>query len=194
MTSKSPLLTLNNGVQIPAIGLGVLQRAPEQTPTAVESAIAHGYRLIDTAAAYANERQVGEGMRQSGISRDDMFIETKVWIIDDGYEATLQSQPQAGERSGPVSPSDKSRCEVHRLVCMTTYQKCLTVGPRSCRAASCPKRNSHRQRSLSVWAVMRRVATKISNSANSQALLSVPPNPSSRVPNQGACDSYLGDP
>ena len=128
MTSKSPLLTLNNGVQIPAIGLGVLQSAPDQTPTAVESAIAHGYRLIDTAAAYANERQVGEGMRQSGISRDDMFIETKVWIIDDGYEATLQSQPQAVERSGPVSPSDKSRCELHRLVCMTTYQQCPDCG------------------------------------------------------------------
>src|SRR6478672_6163056 len=91
MTSKNPLLTLNNGVQIPAIGLGVFQSAPEQTVTAVESAIARGYRLIDTAAAYANERQVGEGMRQSGISRDDMFIETKVWISDYGYQATLHA-------------------------------------------------------------------------------------------------------
>src|SRR6476660_4551289 len=91
MTSKNPLLTLNNGVQIPAIGLGVFQSAPEQTVTAVESAIARGYRLIDTSAAYANERQVGEGMRQSGISRDEMFIETKVWISDYGYQATLHA-------------------------------------------------------------------------------------------------------
>ena len=73
MTSKSPLLTLNNGVQIPAIGLGVFQSSPEQTVTAVESAIAQGYRLIDTAASYGNERQVGEGIRRSGVARDDMI-------------------------------------------------------------------------------------------------------------------------
>src|SRR6266513_1752940 len=91
MTSRSPLLTVNNGVQIPAVGLGVFQSSPEQTVTAVESAIAHGYRLVDTAASYSNERQVGEGMRRSGISRDQMFIETKVWISDYGYEATLHA-------------------------------------------------------------------------------------------------------
>src|SRR6476469_4593660 len=100
MTSKNPLLTLNNGVQIPAIGLGVFQSAPEQTVTAVESAIARGYRLIDTAAAYANERQVGEGMRQSGISRDDMFIETKIWISDYGYEATLHAFEKSAGKIG----------------------------------------------------------------------------------------------
>ena len=71
-------LTLNNGVQLPALGLGVFQSPPEQTAAAVASALARGYRLIDTAAAYANERQVGEGLRGSGISRDDVFIETKV--------------------------------------------------------------------------------------------------------------------
>ena len=100
MTSKSPLLTLNSGVQIPAIGLGVFQSSPEQTVTAVESAIAQGYRLIDTAAAYANERQVGEGMRRSGISRDDMFIETKVWISDYGYEATLHAFDKSAGKLG----------------------------------------------------------------------------------------------
>ena len=100
MTSKSPLLTLNNGVQIPAIGLGVFQSSPEQTVTAVESAIAQGYQLIDTAAAYANERQVGEGMRRSGISRDDMFIETKVWISDYGYEATLHAFDKSAGKLG----------------------------------------------------------------------------------------------
>jgi 2,5-diketo-D-gluconate reductase A len=56
----SPLLTLNNGIQMPALGLRVFQSPPDQIATAVESALAEGYRLIDTAAAYANERQVGE--------------------------------------------------------------------------------------------------------------------------------------
>jgi len=85
--TTSPLLTLNNGVQMPAIGLGVFQSSPDDSVTAVESAVAEGYRLIDTAASYFNERQVGEGMRRSGISRDHMFIETKVWISDYGYDA-----------------------------------------------------------------------------------------------------------
>jgi len=82
---------LNNGVQIPAVGLGVFQSSPEDTGAAVEFAIRQGYRLIDTAAAYFNERQVGEGIRRSGISRDEVFIETKIWISDYGYEATLHA-------------------------------------------------------------------------------------------------------
>jgi 2,5-diketo-D-gluconate reductase A len=69
-------------VQMPALGLGVFQSPPEETATAVESAIAQGYRFIDTAAAYFNERQVGDGIRRSGVSRDDVFIETKIWISD----------------------------------------------------------------------------------------------------------------
>jgi diketogulonate reductase-like aldo/keto reductase len=91
MTRRSPLLTLNNGVQMPALGLGVFQNPPEQTVSAVESAIAQGYRLIDTAASYFNERQVGEGMRLSEIARDDVFLETKIWINDYGYDATLHA-------------------------------------------------------------------------------------------------------
>lgn len=86
MTIQTPVLTLNNGVRIPAIGLGVFQSSPDETVTAVEYAIGRGYRLIDTAASYFNERQVGEGLRRSDISRDEMFIETKVWISDYGYE------------------------------------------------------------------------------------------------------------
>jgi diketogulonate reductase-like aldo/keto reductase len=85
------MMTLNNGVQMPAIGLGVFQSSPEQTATAVESALAQGYRLIDTAAAYANERQVGEGLRRSGVARADVFLETKVWISDYGFDATLHA-------------------------------------------------------------------------------------------------------
>lgn len=88
---KSPLITLNNGVQMPAVGLGVFQSPPDETAAAVETALRQGYRLIDTAAAYFNERQVGEGLRRSGVPRDDVFLETKVWISDYGYDATLHA-------------------------------------------------------------------------------------------------------
>jgi diketogulonate reductase-like aldo/keto reductase len=91
MKGRGPLITLNNGVQMPALGLGVFQSPPEQTVGAVEAAIRTGYRLIDTAAAYMNERQVGEGIRKSGIDRSEMFIETKVWISDYGFDATLHA-------------------------------------------------------------------------------------------------------
>ena len=84
-------LTLNNGVTMPALGFGVFQAAPEETVDAVTSAIETGYRLIDTAAAYGNEREVGEAIRRSGIARDDIFIETKVWISDFGYDETLHA-------------------------------------------------------------------------------------------------------
>jgi 2,5-diketo-D-gluconate reductase A len=63
--TRSPFLTLNNGVQMPALGLGVFQSPPDETADAVESALRHGYRLIDTAAAYFNEREVGEGLRRT---------------------------------------------------------------------------------------------------------------------------------
>jgi diketogulonate reductase-like aldo/keto reductase len=76
---------------MPALGLGVYQSTPEQTVHAVESAVANGYRMIDTAAAYLNERQVGEGIRNSGIKRAELFVQTKLWISDYGYERTLRA-------------------------------------------------------------------------------------------------------
>src|SRR6201989_3025714 len=82
-------LTLNNGVEMPAIGLGVFQTPPDETRAAVEAALATGYRHIDTAAAYGNERQVGEAVAKSGVDRADVFIETKIWISDYGYDETL---------------------------------------------------------------------------------------------------------
>ncbi|HWM27429.1 MAG TPA: aldo/keto reductase [Woeseiaceae bacterium] len=100
MTSDSALLTLNNGVQMPTVGLGVFQSLPEETAAAVESALGLGYRLIDTAAAYMNERQVGEGIRRSGIPRDHVFVETKVWISDYGYEATLHGFDKSAGKLG----------------------------------------------------------------------------------------------
>ncbi|MET0812580.1 MAG: aldo/keto reductase [Microbacterium sp.] len=84
-------ITLNNGVTMPALGLGVFQSAPEETASAVDTALRVGYRHIDTAAAYRNEREVGEGIRRSGLAREDVFIETKVWVSDYGYDETLHA-------------------------------------------------------------------------------------------------------
>jgi diketogulonate reductase-like aldo/keto reductase len=84
-------VTLNNGVEMPALGFGVFQTPPDVTTDAVHTALETGYRLIDTAAAYGNEREVGEGLRRSGLPRDEVFIETKVWISDYGYDQTLHA-------------------------------------------------------------------------------------------------------
>ncbi|WP_353711983.1 aldo/keto reductase [Arthrobacter sp. K5] len=88
-------ITLNNGITMPALGLGVFQSPPEETTSAVEAALAAGYRHIDTAAAYGNEREVGEGIRRSGLDRSDVFIETKVWVSDYGYDETLHAWEKA---------------------------------------------------------------------------------------------------
>lgn len=98
MTAKT--IRLNNGVEMPAIGLGVFQSPPEETSAAVEAAIRTGYRHIDTAAAYGNEREVGEGIRRSGIARDDIFIETKIWISDYGYDETLHGFEKSAAKLG----------------------------------------------------------------------------------------------
>ena len=71
-------LTLNNDIEIPALGLGVFQTPPDETRAAVEAALSSGYRHIDTAAAYGNEREVGEAIHSSGLARDEVFIETKI--------------------------------------------------------------------------------------------------------------------
>ncbi|PRB15629.1 aldo/keto reductase [Microbacterium sp. MYb62] len=84
-------LTLNNGVEMPALGFGVFQTPPTETAEAVGAALDVGYRLIDTAAAYGNERGVGDALRASGLPRDEVFLETKVWISDYGYDETLHA-------------------------------------------------------------------------------------------------------
>ncbi|RHA38826.1 aldo/keto reductase [Cellulomonas rhizosphaerae] len=93
-------ITLNNGIEIPAIGLGVFQTPPEDTVVAVEEALRTGYRLVDTAAAYGNETQVGEAVRNSGIARDEVFIETKIWISDYGFDATLHAFDKGAGKLG----------------------------------------------------------------------------------------------
>ncbi|MCK0515950.1 aldo/keto reductase [Williamsia sp. DF01-3] len=94
------IITLNNGVQLPAIGLGVFQTPPEETTTAVADALDLGYRHIDTAAAYGNEREVGDGIRRSGLDRAEVFIETKIWISDYGYDATLHGFAKSAGKLG----------------------------------------------------------------------------------------------
>ncbi len=100
MTVTTPDLVLNNGVAMPVLGLGVFQSPPEETAAAVEAALEVGYRHIDTAAAYGNERQVGEGIRRSGLGRGEVFIETKVWVSDYGYDQTLHAFDKAVRKLG----------------------------------------------------------------------------------------------
>ncbi|HEY9337225.1 MAG TPA: aldo/keto reductase [Kribbella sp.] len=93
-------LTLNNGVQMPALGLGVFQTPPDETRAAVAAALDLGYRHIDTAAAYGNEREVGEAIRDSGVARDELFVETKIWISDYGYDETLHGFAKSAGKLG----------------------------------------------------------------------------------------------
>jgi diketogulonate reductase-like aldo/keto reductase len=94
------MITLNNGVEMPALGLGVFQTPPDETRDAVRSALGAGYRLIDTAAAYGNERQVGEAIHASEVARSKVFLETKVWISDYGYEETLHAFEKSARKLG----------------------------------------------------------------------------------------------
>jgi diketogulonate reductase-like aldo/keto reductase len=85
---------------MPAFGLGVYQSKPEETVEAVKAAIEGGYGLIDTAAAYFNESQVGEGLRQSGVDREGIFITTKLWMSDYGYDETLHAFDRSMRKLG----------------------------------------------------------------------------------------------
>jgi 2,5-diketo-D-gluconate reductase A len=93
-------LTLNNGVTIPALGFGVFQTPPDETTSAVRSALDAGYRHIDTAAAYGNEREVGQAIAASDVDRADLFIETKVWISDFGHAETLHAFDKSAGKLG----------------------------------------------------------------------------------------------
>jgi diketogulonate reductase-like aldo/keto reductase len=93
-------VTLNNGVVMPAIGLGVFQTPPEETTAAVRAALNTGYRHVDTAAAYGNEREAGQAIADSRVDRSEVFIETKVWISDYGYEQTLHAFDKSAGKLG----------------------------------------------------------------------------------------------
>ena len=82
---------LNNGVEIPCVGLGTWQSPDAVARNAVLSAFSHGYKLIDTAAAYGNEKGVGQGLKDSGLKRDEFFITSKLRNADHGYKSTLDA-------------------------------------------------------------------------------------------------------
>lgn len=94
------LLTLNNGIKIPKVGFGVLKVADEEAPKTVSQAFDAGYRLIDTAKIYGNEVGVGKAIASSSLSRDELFITTKVWNSDQGYEETLQAIDESLDKLG----------------------------------------------------------------------------------------------
>lgn len=92
LTNLKGAFTLHNGVQMPYFGLGVyLSEDGKEVANAVNWALQEGYRHIDTASIYKNEAGVGEGIRQSGINRQDLFVVSKVWNDDQGYESTLKA-------------------------------------------------------------------------------------------------------
>ena len=95
------MISLNNGVTMPELGLGIFQVTDEAICKAsVLAALKSGYRLIDTAACYGNERAVGQAVKESGLARSDMFLVSKVWIQDAGYEKTLASFEKTLENLG----------------------------------------------------------------------------------------------
>lgn len=90
--SSVPSITLNNGVKMPLLGFGVFQvRDAEECVRGVEMAISTGYRLIDTAASYLNEEAVGNAIKNSGVAREELFITTKLWVQDAGYESARKA-------------------------------------------------------------------------------------------------------
>jgi len=100
MAREVPDIALNNGVELPSIGFGVFQTPPDETRSAVAAALDAGYRHIDTAAAYGNEREVGEAVHASKGGRAAVFLETKVWISDYGYDETLHAFDKSAGKLG----------------------------------------------------------------------------------------------
>lgn len=97
---SSQFITLHNGVKMPQLGFGVWRVSPEDGVDAVRTAIEVGYRHIDTAAVYKNEEQVGEAIRQSGVAREELFITTKVWNADQGFDTTLKAHEDSLKKLG----------------------------------------------------------------------------------------------
>ncbi|MDO9395498.1 MAG: aldo/keto reductase [Herbiconiux sp.] len=96
----SPLLALNDGASMPQLGLGVYKTTDAQSADAVDTALRLGYRLVDTASMYLNEVGVGEGVRRSGVPRSEVFVATKVWFTENGYDSTLRSFDESLSRLG----------------------------------------------------------------------------------------------
>ena len=95
-----PVSELNNGVTMPQLGFGVFQVPDDETTAAVKAALEAGYRSIDTAAIYGNEAGVGKGLAESGIPRDELFVTTKLWNSEQGYDSTLRAFDESMRKLG----------------------------------------------------------------------------------------------
>ena len=132
MVTTRRTITLNNGVELPALGFGVLQTPPHETQAAVEEALRVGDRMVDLAAAYLNEREVGAAIAESGIARRDVFVQTKLWVSD---TATARpSTPSRRARASSASTTStctappsrcRKRCVGHPNAQRTTSAICL---------------------------------------------------------------------
>ena len=100
ITDITGTTALSNGVKMPYLGLGVYNMNNKEVKTAIHHALETGYRLIDTAAVYGNEKGVGEAVRENSLPREEIFITSKVWNSDQGYESTLKAFDQTMNRLG----------------------------------------------------------------------------------------------
>jgi diketogulonate reductase-like aldo/keto reductase len=129
-------VTLNDGVAIPWLGLGVWQAAPGEAYRAVRAAIEIGYRHIDTAKAYGNEADVGRAVRESGVPRDRIFVTTKLWNADHGYEQAKRACETSLRSLGLDYvdlylihwPEQKRRDSWRALVELREAKKCRSIG------------------------------------------------------------------
>ncbi len=130
----TPEITLNSGTVIPQLGLGVWQATNDETERAVRFALDDaGYRHIDTAAAYGNEEGVGRGIAKSAVPRDEVFVTTKLWNSDQGYEPTLAAFDTSLSRSGSTTSTSTwctGRCRTRTPVCAhgTRWRRSPTPG------------------------------------------------------------------
>lgn len=97
---RSPELTLNDGRKMPQLGLGVWRTPADETAKVVETALSSGYRAVDTAAVYGNEAGVGEGVRNCGLARDEIFVTTKLWNESQGCDRALKAFDKSLDRLG----------------------------------------------------------------------------------------------
>jgi 2,5-diketo-D-gluconate reductase A len=100
MAATQPSIILNNGVELPALGFGVFQTPPDVTRGAVEEALRVGYRMVDSAAAYLNEPEVGAAIAASGVERSELFVQTKLWVADYSYEGALHAFDVSARKLG----------------------------------------------------------------------------------------------
>ena len=103
-------VTLNNGVQMPILGFGVFQVPAAQTEQAVTDALAAGYRLLDTAAAYGNEEAVGRAIKNSGVPREELFVTTKLCVQDTGEANTTRAFDASLQRLGTTERDYAASC------------------------------------------------------------------------------------